>query len=59
MVEKGEVSEFIVEEISRCGRNTGDVIKTLEWFDQNEINVKVTNIGLESRPNRKKIQSGK
>lgn len=54
MVENGEVSEFVVEELSRCGRNTGDIINTLEWFDQNEINVKVRNIGLESRPNGKK-----
>lgn len=51
MVENGEVSEFVVEELSRCGRNTGDVIQTLEWFDQHGVNVKVRNIGLESRPN--------
>ena len=39
---------------SRCGRNTGDVITTLEWLDDNGVNVIVRNIGLESRPNGKK-----
>lgn len=54
LVEKGEVSELVVEEFSRLGRNTGDVIQTLEWLENHEINVIVRNIGLESRPNGKK-----
>ena len=33
------------------GRNTGDVIKTLEWLDEMKVNVVVRNIGLQSRPN--------
>jgi DNA invertase Pin-like site-specific DNA recombinase len=53
-VEKGVLKELILEELSRCGRNTGDVISTLEWLDSNEVNVKVRNIGLESRPNGKR-----
>lgn len=54
MVEEGQISELIVEEFSRLGRNTGDVIKTLEWLEEHEINVHVRNLGLQSRPNGKK-----
>lgn len=54
LIEEGKVSEIIVEEFSRLGRNTGDVIKTLEWFEEREINVLVKNIGLQSRTNGKK-----
>jgi DNA invertase Pin-like site-specific DNA recombinase len=51
LVEKGKISELWVEEFSRLGRNTGDVIKTLEWLDDMKVNVIVRNIGLQSRPN--------
>ena len=54
MVEQGKVSEIVTEEFSRLGRNTGDVIRTLEWMEENEINVVVRNIGLQSRPLGKK-----
>ena len=50
LIEKGKVTELVVEEFSRLGRNTGDVITTLEWLDSKEINVIVRNIGLQSRP---------
>lgn len=51
LIEEGKISEIVIEELSRCGRNTGDVISTLEWFDEKKINVHVRNIGLQSRPN--------
>lgn len=51
MVENNQLDELVVEEHSRLGRNTGDVIQTLEWLDENKVNVVVRNIGLESRPN--------
>lgn len=51
MVENNQLDELVVEEHSRLGRNTGDVIQTLEWLDENGVNVVVRNIGLESRPN--------
>lgn len=51
LVEEGKLKTLVVEEISRLGRTTGDVIQTLEWLDKREINVIVRNIGLESRPN--------
>jgi len=54
LVGKGELTQIVVEELSRLGRNTGDVITTLEWLDENEVNVVVRNIGLESRPNGKR-----
>jgi DNA invertase Pin-like site-specific DNA recombinase len=54
LVEQGKISELWVEEFSRLGRNTGDVIKTLEWLDEMKVNVVVRNIGLQSRPNEQK-----
>lgn len=54
LVDDGKISEIVVEEFSRLGRNTGDVIQTLEWLEEKEINVVVRNIGLQSRSNGKK-----
>ncbi|MFC0263813.1 recombinase family protein [Fontibacter flavus] len=54
LVESGKVKELVVEEQSRLGRNTGDVIQTLEWLDKYEVNVVVRNLGIQSRPQGKK-----
>jgi len=54
LVLNNELDLLVVEDLSRLGRNTGDVINTLEWLDKNEINVFIRNIGLESRPINKK-----
>ena len=54
LIHSGVITEIVIEELSRLGRNTGDVIKTLEWFEKMDINVRVKNIGLESRPLGKK-----
>jgi DNA invertase Pin-like site-specific DNA recombinase len=51
LVEDRKVNELVVEEFSRLGRNTGDVINTLDWLDKHDVNVYVRNIGLYSRPN--------
>ncbi len=51
LIKEEKVAEVIVEEFSRLGRNTGDVINTLDWFDERHINVTVRNVGLQSRPN--------
>lgn len=51
LVEEGMVTEIVIEEFSRIGRNTADVINTLSWLDDKKINVVVRNIGLQSRPN--------
>ena len=52
LINEGKVTDVYVEEFSRLGRNTGDVIRTLEWLEENEVNVIVRNIGLQSRPNK-------
>jgi DNA invertase Pin-like site-specific DNA recombinase len=54
MVDEGIISDLVCESLDRMGRNTGDVIKTLEWLEKNEINVHIRNIGLQSRQNGKK-----
>ena len=54
LVEDGRVKELVVEELSRLGRSTGNVIQTLEWLEEKEVNVTVRNIGLQSRPNNNK-----
>ncbi|HJY11324.1 MAG TPA: recombinase family protein [Flavobacterium sp.] len=50
LIEKGAVKDLVVEEFSRLGRNTGDVINTIEWLEEKSINVIVRNLGLQSRP---------
>jgi DNA invertase Pin-like site-specific DNA recombinase len=54
LIESGKVTELVTEEFSRLGRNTADVINVLSWLEENEINVSVKNLGLQSRPNGKK-----
>ena len=54
LVENGKVTELVTEEFSRLGRNTGDVISTLDWLDSHKVNVKIRNLGIESRPNGKR-----
>ena len=51
LIEDNKVSELVIEEFSRLGRNTGDCISVLEWLEEKEVNVVVRNIGLQSRPN--------
>ena len=51
LINQNNVAEIVVEEFSRLGRNTSDVIATLDWLDEKEINVVVRNVGLQSRPN--------
>jgi DNA invertase Pin-like site-specific DNA recombinase len=54
LVEQGKVRELVIEEFSRVGRTIGDCIQTLEWFESNEVNVVVRNLGIQSRPQGKK-----
>ena len=54
LVESGKVENVVFEELSRSGRNTIDVLTTLEFFDKHNVNVEIRNIGLQSRPNGKK-----
>jgi len=54
LVDDGKVKELVVEEFSRLGRNTGDVINNLQWLEDKSVNVVIRNLGLQSRPNGNK-----
>lgn len=55
LVKEGKVKEIVVEELSRLGRNTIDVLTNLQMFDEKEINVVVMSMGnFCSRPDGKK-----
>jgi len=55
LVNQGKVSELVVEELSRLGRNTIDVLSTLHYLEENNVNVVVRNMGnLQSTVNGKK-----
>jgi DNA invertase Pin-like site-specific DNA recombinase len=55
LVQNGEVDEFVVEELSRLGRNTIDTLTTLKFFEKNGVNVVVKRMGnLQSMVNGKK-----
>lgn len=58
LISAGQVQELVVEELSRLGRNTGDVIATLDWLEEQQVNIVVRNLGLQSRPNGKKTLYG-
>jgi len=55
LVNEGKVSEVVVEELSRLGRNTIDTLTTLKSFEDNGVNVVVKSMGnLQSMVNGKK-----
>jgi DNA invertase Pin-like site-specific DNA recombinase len=55
MVKNGEVSKVVFEDLSRCGRTLKDSINTLDFLFENNVVVKVRNIGMESHtPDGKK-----
>lgn len=45
IVKQGKVSEIVVDELSRLGRNTYDTIGTLRFVDEYNVNVVVRNMG--------------
>jgi DNA invertase Pin-like site-specific DNA recombinase len=45
LVLEGKVSELVVEELSRLGRNTVDTLTTLKWLEDNSVNVVVKGMG--------------
>ena len=59
MIDEGKITELVVEDFSRLGRNTGDTIKTLEYLESKQINVHIHNIGLQSHLTVRKMLSGK
>ena len=55
LVSEGKVTELVVEELSRLGRNTIDTLTTLKWLEDNDVNVVVRGMGnLQSHVNGKK-----
>ena len=45
LVNEGKVTEVVVEELSRLGRNTIDTLTTLKFFEDNGVNVVVKSMG--------------
>jgi len=54
LIESGEITDLVIEEFSRIGRSMGDVIKTMEWLEEMNVNITVRNLGIQSRPNGQK-----
>ncbi len=55
LIESGEVETVVVEELSRLGRNTVDVLTTLQWLEEMGVNVVVRGMGnLQSHVDGKK-----
>uniref|UniRef100_UPI004048362C recombinase family protein n=1 Tax=Algoriphagus sp. TaxID=1872435 RepID=UPI004048362C len=55
LIENGEVETVVVEELSRLGRNTVDVLTTLQWLEEKGVNVVVRGMGnLQSQVDGKK-----
>jgi len=55
LIESGEVETVVVEELSRLGRNTVDVLTTLQWLEEKGVNVVVRGMGnLQSHVDGKK-----
>lgn len=47
-IENKEISFVTFHAVDRCGRSTGDVLKTLEFMREHNVTVKIENLGLES-----------
>jgi DNA invertase Pin-like site-specific DNA recombinase len=55
LIENGEVETLVVEELSRLGRSTSNVINTLQWLEEKGVNVVVRGMGnLQSHVDGKK-----
>lgn len=50
LINENKITDIIIEDVSRLGRNTSDNIQILNFFEEKEINVKIKNLGIESRP---------
>lgn len=50
LVQSGQVKTVVFEELSRAGRNTIDVLNTLDILEGKEVNVQIRNLGIQSRP---------
>ena len=46
LIANDKITSIEIREVSRIGRNTADVLKTLEYFNEKKINIYIQNIGL-------------
>lgn len=53
MIENGKVTDLYVEEVSRLGRNSLDVLTTLKKCENHNVTVHIQGMGLSSRVNGK------
>ncbi|MCY4268499.1 MAG: recombinase family protein [Flavobacteriaceae bacterium] len=49
LVQEKKVTEVVVDDLSRLGRNTADVLQTLHYLETNQINIVVKELGIPSR----------
>ena len=49
LVQEKKVTEVVVDDLSCLGRNTADVLHTLNYLEENNINIVVKELGLPSR----------
>lgn len=47
-IENKKINFISVSSIDRLGRNLGDILKTLEYFNDNKVVLRVDNLGIES-----------
>ena len=52
-ITEGKINYVSVSSVDRIGRNLADIINTLEFFKENDVILKVDNIGMESMINGK------
>lgn len=52
-----KINYLSVHSVSRLGRNLIDILNTLEFFKENNVNVKIDNLGIESIANGKSNQA--
>jgi DNA invertase Pin-like site-specific DNA recombinase len=48
LVEEGKITEIVFTELSRSGRDTQDVIKTMSYLDDHNVAVVIQNLGIRS-----------
>lgn len=54
IIETGQEVTLVVDELSRLGRTTSDTIFMMDYFEKNNVNVVVKNLGIQSMNNGKK-----
>ena len=53
-IKEGKINYVAVSSIDRMGRNLADIINTLEFFQKNNVTLRVDNLGIESMVDGKK-----